>query len=819
SATAIYGSRASNGVIIITTKKGAAGQKLKVNYSGNVSMSNLTKKTAVMTGDELRTYAGQLGLSASKLSKLGTANTDWQNEIYRAAISTDHNISLTGGTKHMPYRFSIGYTDQNGIIKTSNMQRVTVAMNLSPSFFDNHLTLNLNAKGLYIYNHYADGGVVGGSIAYDPTCPVMDESLTLFDGYYGRTQSGKSLNDSDPMWSKMFNSQTAANPVSILNQKNDRANSGAFVGNLEADYKIHGLEDLRLHANFGADYSYGKQRTSWSPYSQNTAWGYYGYEGSEEKHKYNLLFNAYAQYYKDFSESQHFDIMAGYEWQHFYNDYYQQGGGMYPTTNNDAALRGTPKDFKTYNSATESYLVSFFGRANWIGWNQLMLTATFRADGSSRFAPEHRWGLFPSVALGWKIKETFLRDVNWLDELKLRLGYGITGQQEINQGDYPYMPIYVVNQSDAYSTIGETPDQANLTGLTEGVDYKIGNDGYVYYKTYRPNEYNPELTWEKTTTYNAGIDFAFLNNRISGAIDYYYRNTTDLINMVDVPAGTNFKTRVISNIGSLFNQGVEFSINAVAIDRKNFKWDLGFNATWNQNRITKLTNSDDPSYFIPQGDIGNSQTVQAHAVGHPASSFYVYQTKYDTEGNLVIVDQQNPELFPGDKGYSIDANQDKIFYHSPAPDVLLGFNTKFQFYGFDLGITLRASIGNYVYNNVLQDQLQYVTTIYDAKFEGYHNVLKEAYNAYYYDNCKLRNETDGVLTDYFVQNASFLRCDNITLGYTWNKPKLNARLYLTVSNPFVISGYKGLDPEIADGIDNNMYPRAMTTLIGCNITF
>ncbi len=819
SATAIYGSRASNGVIIITTKKGSQNQKLQVNYSGNVSMSTLTNTLDVMSGEELRQYAmdnaALLNITKAKYDKFGTANTDWQKELYRTAISTDHNINLTGGTKHMPYRFSIGYTLQNGVIPTSQMQRLTASVNLNPSFFDKHLTFNFNAKGLYVYNRYADGGVVGQAMAFDPTQPVRsdDPKYDIFGGYYGRTQPGTSLNDSQPMWQNMFNTQTAANPLNILDMKNDRANSGAFVGNIEADYKIHGFEDLRLHANFGADYSYGKQRTTWSPLSQNTAYGYYGYDGITTKHKYNLSFNAYAQYYKDFTDTQHFDVMVGYEWQHFYNDYYSEGGGKYPETNNNVALRGTAKDFNTYESATESYLVSFFGRANWIGWDQVMLTATIRADGSSRFAPNVRWGYFPSVALGWKIKESFFKDVNWLNDLKLRVGYGITGQQNINQGDFPYIPVYVLNQDGAYSTIGDLLPAGGLT--QEQIDAGLVTDGtYIYYPTYRPNEFNPSLTWEKTTTYNAGLDFAFLNNRITGAVDYYYRLTDDLINYVDVPAGTNFKTRVISNVGSLFNQGVEFSINAVAIDKKNFKWDLGFNATWNENRITKLTNSDDPTYFIDLGNIGNDQKVQAHAVGHSASSFYVYETAIDENtGKLTRVDLN---------GDGVIDTKDKKFYHSPAPVVTLGFNTKFQFYGVDLGLTFRANLGNYVYNSVLQDQLQYVTTIYDAKFDGYHSVLWEAHNSYWNDNNDLRNQTDGVLTDYFVQNASFLRCDNITLGYTWNNPVKaikNARLYLTVSNPFVITGYKGLDPEVSGGIDGNMYPRSMTTLLGCNITF
>ncbi len=345
SATAIYGSRASNGVIIITTKKGSANQKLKVNYSGNVSFGMLTKMTDVMTGDELREYADFLynnkldnpdSYRPKVLNYLGGADTDWQKEIYRTAISTDHNISLMGGTKNMPYRFSIGYTDQNGIIKTSNMQRVTAAMNLSPTFLDKHLTFNINAKGMYIYNRYADGGVVGSAIAYDPTQPVYDESLEHFGGYYGRTQAGAPLNDAT--WSYMFNTQTAANPVSTLNLKNDRANSGAFVGNIEGDYQIHGFEDLRIHANFGADYSYGKQKTSWSPYSQNTTYGYYGNEGWEEISKYNLSFNAYLQYYKDFTTTQHFDVMVGGEYQKFHRTSYSESNGIYPETNNDASL-------------------------------------------------------------------------------------------------------------------------------------------------------------------------------------------------------------------------------------------------------------------------------------------------------------------------------------------------------------------------------------------------------------------------------------------------------------------------------------------------
>ncbi|MBQ9339828.1 MAG: TonB-dependent receptor [Paludibacteraceae bacterium] len=843
SATAIYGSRASNGVIIITTKKGSANQKLKVSYNGNVSIGTLLNTMEVMNGDELRAYAGELYGNKAKypdtyrpkvLNYLGTANTDWQREIYRTAISTDHNISLMGGTKNMPYRFSLGYTDQNGVIKTSNMQRVTASLNLNPSFLDKHLVFNLNAKGMYIYNRYAPG-VVGSAISYDPTVPVMGEARNaknelvgvgndvldqIFGGYFGRVQSA-TLNDSE--WNYQFNTQTASNPANVLRYTNDRAHSGSFVGNLEADYKIHGFEDLRIHANFGADYSYGKQTTSIDRLIQSTGNGYYGYEGYEYAHKYNLSFSAYAQYYKDFSDMQHFDIMVGGEYQKFHRTSYREGSGFYPETNLDPSLRGTKKDYTYYDYGTQSALLSFFGRANWVGWNQVMATVTLRADASTRFAPDVRWGLFPSVALGWKIKETFFQDVNWLNDLKLRLGYGITGQQNLGQGDFQYLAVYVQNQAGAWSTLGETTAEANLTGKVEGTDYVVGDDGYVYYKTYRPNEYNPGLTWEKTTTYNAGIDFAFLNNRISGSLDYYYRLTKDLINAVDIPAGSNFKTRVIKNVGSLYNTGLEFAINAVAIDRKNFKWELGYNVTWNKNRILNLTGSDEPGYFEYNtgSGIGNGQYTQANTEGQAANSFYVYESKTNPNtGLLYMVDQDHPDALPGDADYDLTTS-DKIFYHNPAAPVMMGFNTKFQFYGVDLGITFRSNIGNYVYNSVLQDQLQYVVTAYDAKFDGYHSILKEAYNSYYDDGCRLRNETDGVLTTYFVQRASFLRCDNITLGYSF-APKnvnLNGRVYCTVSNPFVISPYKGLDPEIAGGIDSNMYPRCMSTVIGLSLNF
>ena len=825
SATAIYGSRASNGVIIITTKKGKEGQKPKFSYEGNVSVSTLTDRVKVLNGDQMRAYVNSLGLSQNVVNVLGQENTDWQDAIYRTAISTDHNFSIMGGTKNMPYRASIGYTLGNGIVKTNQMQRVTASLNLSPSFLNKHLTFNLNAKGMYIYNRYADG-VQGSALDMDPTQPIYDPDNIGFGGYYQRTTKGSykdelAVNPGDK-WYLTNNSQSTANPVASLYQKRNIANSGSFVGNLEATYKIHGFEDLILHANFGADYSYGRQTLNERPESFYDH--YYGRYGWSRGTKYNLLFNCYAQYYKDFNEKHHFDVMVGYEWQHFYGDGTSEYYGIYPETATDPELRGTKYDHRTPEKnygASESYLVSFFGRANYTALNRYMLTVTVRGDGSSRFAPKRRWGVFPSVALGWKIKEeAFLRDVNWLNDLKLRLGYGITGQQDLNMGDYPYMPTYSVSREYAYATLGELATDANLAilkdmGFVEGTDYEISDDNYIFYYHNRPNAYNPELTWEKTTTYNVGIDYGFLNNRINGAIDYYYRKTDDLLNSVYVPAGTNFKSKVTRNIGSLRNTGIEFSINGVLVDTKKFKWDLSYNVTWNDNKITKLINANGDLDFTwdPTGGINNGQNIKIHKEGCTAGSFYVYRTFKNPETGLrEIIDKD---------GNGVIDDKDRSLYHNPAAPVTMGLSSKWQFYGFDLGITFRASIGNYVYNNVLSGNMGNVTAnqVYDSKVGGYHNLMLNALNAYYNDGVHRAALGDAAdMIDYYIENASFLRCDNITLGYSFEKV-VKGRVYCTVSNPFVISRYKGLDPEVFGGIDTNIYPRSLTVSFGASLNF
>ena len=790
SATAIYGSRASNGVIIITTKKGQAGARPTISYDGNVSVSTVKSTVDVMDGDQFRSFIKDIwGEDSEAYSKLGNANTDWQKEIFRPAVSTDHNLTISGGLKNMPYRVSFGYTNQNGIVKTSKFERYTASVSLAPSFFEDHLKINANLKGMIAKNRYADGGAVGSAVSFDPTQSVRSDDpyhQYYFDGYFQWNTDASSLNDDT--WKRTFNSNAPGNPVALLEEKDDRAISKSLIGNLELDYKFHFLPDLHAHVNGGMDLSTGKQYTDVSPYSSTN--NYYGSYGWEQKDKYNLSLNAYLQYSKDFTDKHRFDVMAGYEWQHFHDTSDQEYWGLYPLSNNVVENRGQRYNNTSSGSATESYLVSFFGRVNYTLLDRYLFTATVRQDGSSRFHKNNRWGLFPSFALGWKLKEeAFLKDVDVLSDLKLRLGYGITGQQNINSGDYPYLAVYETNKDGAYYPI-----------LGEGT-------------TYRPNAYNPDLKWEKTTTYNVGLDFGFLNNRINGAVDYYYRKTTDLLNSVFVSAGTNFKNKVLSNVGSLENSGIEFSINSKPVVTTDWTWDLGFNITYNKNEITKLTTGDSENYYVAAGDNiggGRDMKAMAHAVGHPASSFYVYQQVYDENGKPIeneFVDRNGDGTINGD---------DRYFYKKPTADVLMGLTSRLSYKSWDFSFSLRASLNNYVYNSVEAGGSDCnPTSVYSFGALNNRPLMGVANNIQ-----NLKDNT--LLSDYFVQNASFMKCDNITLGYSFKKlfgAPIGGRVYAAVQNVFTITKYKGLDPEVEKGLDNNIYPRPLTTLIGLSLHF
>ena len=819
SATAIYGSRASNGVIIITTKKGRKGQRTpKVSYSGNLTIATKRKTLDVLDGPEFTSFVEKLyGKDSEAYKALGWtddkgvqhfANTDWQDEIYRTAVSHDHNITVTGGVANMPYRVSLGYTNNQGIVKTSDFSRYTASFNLSPSFLNDHLTFNINGKGMIAKNHYADGGAIGAARYMDPTKPVTATDNQIYNKYFGGyAQWYTAATYLDPTWVQTNNRNATSNPVALLDLKDDRATSKSFVGNIEVDYAIHGFEDLHIHANGGADFSTGKQTTTISPYSVSN--NYYGYDGWSEKDSYNLSFNAYAQYMKDFKEIHHLDVMAGYEWQHFHVKSDYNGWGMYPETS-QATLEVVSEDGQTktyeplagtkYDAPTtetqyksENYLVSFFGRLNYSLMDRYLLTFTMRADGSSRFHKDKRWGYFPSVALAWKMKEeSFLKNIEFLSDAKLRLGWGITGQQE-GIGDYTYISTYTPNLAHAYYNIG----------LNNGL-------------TYRPDAYNPDLTWEKTTTWNAGIDLSFLNNRLEFNLDWYYRKTKDLINSVYVPAGSNFRNKVTSNIGSLHNTGFEFATIARPIQTKDWRWEVNYNFTYNHNEIDELVSGSGDNYYVETGGIsaGTGGNIQAHAVGHAASSFYVYQQAYDKDGKII------PNTYVDRNGNGYIDSGDRYFYYKPAADVTMGFGSKLIYKSWDFSFSARASFGNYVYNDNLAGSLNVGEgAIYTLGYVG--NRPVEAVNL------NLTNPlTEQFFSDYFVQNASFLKMDNITLGYSFDGlfkggkyNGISGRVYATVQNVFTITKYDGIDPEISSGIDNSLYPRPFTTVLGLSLNF
>ena len=802
SATAIYGSRGSNGVIIITTKKGRRG--LQVSYNGSFTVSRNSKNLDVLSADEYRSLIAKkfgtdlytLDSNGNKVptaySRLGSANTNWQNEIFRTALSHDHNVAVSGQVGDwLPYRVSAGYTNQQGIIKTSNFERFTGALTLSPSFLNDHLKVTLNAKGMWTKNRYADGEAIKAARQFDPTQPVYASGYDNFGGYYQWLDDGTALNDSS--WPKTYYSLATKNPVSILNLKNDRAISRDFLGSADVDYKVHGFEDLRFHVTAGVDVAKGRQVTDVDPASPQAI--YYGSYGWESQLKRNMQLSAYAQYYHDFNDKakNHFDIMAGYEWAHFWHNTNNAYWSYYPSTNGDATLAGKQRNYAPYYYATENYLVSFFGRANWsLMDGRYMVTATVRNDGSSRFK-EH-WATFPSFAFAWRInEENLFKQIDWLSDLKLRLSWGMTGQQE-GIGDYNYFAIYEMNTGNEST-------------------YPTAGNGSLA----RPKAYDPNLKWETTSSYNVGLDWGVLKQRLTGSIDWYYLKTTDLLNSATVPAGANFRNQVMSNIGSMYNMGVETSLHWLAVNAKDFNWTMDYNFTYNYNKITNLNGGSDPNYFVPTGGIsaGTGGNIQAQHVGNAVNSFHVFQQAYDKNGKPlegVVVDRNSD-------GKITDA--DKYYYKAPAAPVTMGFASRFEYRNWDLGFALRASLGNYVYN----DAFASTSNMSNSEIFVKSKFLVNRPTDVVADNW-LSTETTSTQTDYWVQNASFLKLDNVTLGYSfanllkqgsWNG--ITGRIYGTVNNVFCLTKYKGLDPEVFNGIDNNLYPRPISFILGLNLNF
>ena len=767
SATAIYGSRASNGVIVITTKKG--GDRLAVNYSSSYSVSTTANRLDVLTADEFKAFVPTVtGVPANP--QLGSANTDWQDEIYRAAFGTEQNISVSGKVKPIkaPFRVSLGYTNQNGIIETNNYQRLSFGGNIAPSFFDDHLTANLNLKVSYENNKMVDNSVVGAALRYDPTRPVMTGSPTAATdpglGYFIWTNGGS------PM------AIQTNNPVAQLELTDQNNKVVRSIGSAAIAYKVHGLEDLKLNVNLGYDvleskYNKDVPDLAGTMYTENQKDGT-GLMQRGVQNKRNLLLDAFANYDKTFGDKHTFGAMVGYGWQHFWK--------KYNLSYDDP--RGNELQSDTHYE-TEYYLLSFYGRVNYSYDDRYLITATLRSDASSRFASDNRWGIFPSVALAWRIiQEDFMKEQDVMSDLKLRLGYGVTGQQDI-LNDYPYMTTFTISYPES--------------------SYLFGN---TWYKTYRPNGYDRDIKWETTTTWNAGIDYGFLDNRIYGSIDYYKRFTKDLLNTINVSSGTNYSSVLTTNIGKMENEGVEFAINAVPVRTKDFEWTVGFNYTWNDSKITKLNMIDTGQNFVQTGAIsGTGKYVQVFMVGERPYTFYLCKQAYDENGKPIEGKYVQPDG-------SVSSTETRYATGKSAlPTSYLGFNTRFSYKNWDLSLSGHGSFGNYVYNYVAADQ--YVQSVYSDQ-GSFSNILRSTRDHGF--------QQQQLYSDMWLEDGSFFRFDNVTLGYTfdrlWNSSS-RLRLTFSVSNIATITGYSGLDPELTDGLDREVYPRPRTYTLGVNLTF
>lgn len=810
SATAIYGSRASNGVIIITTKKGKKGRP-QVNVTANMTVNTARKTWNVLNAADFRNIIEKRwGTESAAYAALGTADTDWQNEVLRTAISQEYNLSVGGNAGFLPYRVSGSYTDNNGILLDSRMQRVTTGFNLTPEFLGGRLKVNANVKGYYIQNQFTDEGCTGGAVDANPTAPVYEYDRLalvggnsgfshLYNGYYNPLLGGL-----------VWNTQGTLNPVA---KATDTDNVGKVLrsnGNLQVDYAFSFLPELHANLNLGYDVSKAENDkhlaanspTAWNSYNNNGAgMYYYSYELRR-----NTLLDFYLNYKKEFEAIEsNLDVMGGYSWQRF-DSHGRNNASVYETPGYKLSLNAQGQPIlnvdpttealvgKRYNDQPEYFwnggvlqLVSFFGRVNYSLKDTYLLTFTLRDDGTSRFSKQNRWGIFPSAAFGWKIinlpfMEKYRANMN---EMKLRLGWGQTGQQAVG-GLFDYMATYQASTAGSFYPNPFTGQNGDGKGIT-----------------YYPNGYNPDLKWETTTTYNAGLDLGFWNNRLTVALDWYLRDSKDLLAAVTVAPGAATTNVLTKNVGALRNVGIETTIGARVIDQKDFIWNTSFNVAWNRNKITDLVSGQ----IMEVGESGMGSTgmkCQVHTVGYAANSFYLYEQVYDQAGLPIegaYVDQN------GDGEIN---NEDRVIKHSRDPKVTMAWNNSVSLGNWDFSMAIRANLGNYLYNNVRAKRTFLSNTWGNSTLR----------NLVYNDNVYFENQQ--YLSDYYLENASFVRCDNITAGYTFNnlfKDTTRLRLYGAVQNPFVITKYKGIDPEVFSGVDNSTYPRPVSFTVGAIVTF
>jgi TonB-dependent starch-binding outer membrane protein SusC len=764
SACAIYGNRAAAGVILITTKKGKSGQKLKINYNANISVGKKYNKVDVLSPDEYLQFINDKyyidSLPADKqppaIKLLGTAKTDWQDLVYQDAVGTDHNLSFTGAINRLPFRVSGGFTNKDGLLKTDNFKRYNLGVNLNPSFLNNRLQVNMHLKAMRNNNHFADRGAIGNAVNYDPTRSATDET-SKYGGYTTWLVVNGNPNNIAP-----------TNPVALLEQRDDNSTVNQYITNANISYRLPWVEGLMANLTMGYDQSKG-EGTIVAP--TNAAFAFDAINGGGVNNYYtqtkkNSVLESYVNYKKDFNKHS-IDLMGGYSWQHFFVDNYY--------LNSDT--KGTPAETSTGKDPAELFLVSLYSRMNYDFKDKYFATLSVRRDGVSRFSPDARWGLFPSAAAAVKLFDNTNRIFN---TLKLRAGWGITGQQDI--GDYyAYQPRYQAGNPN--------------------VQYQFGNQ---FINTYRANGYDALIKWEETTTYNIAADASIIKDVLSASVDVYKRVTGDILSLIPLAAGTNLTNFLVTNVGSMKNKGIELTINATPVKG----WDLSFNAAYNIPKITKLTAVDDTTYIGQRtGGIagGVGSTIQIHSPGFAPNSFYVYKQKYDETGKIL------PGQFEDVNGDGIVNSLDFYRYQSPNPKYVLGITNNFAFKSFDFSFAGRANLGNFIYNNV-QTDLGYINRAVASNGVLW-NIHRSAI-----ENNNL-NQTDATFSDHYIEKGNFFRLDHVTLGYNFANIFDGIRIYATVQNPLVVTKYSGLDPEIAGGIDNNFYPRPRTFLAGVSVNF
>ena len=759
SSTAIFGSRAANGVIMITTKKGKANQDLKISFNTSIALQDVNDYVDVMNANQFRQTVKGLNNPAAE-ALLGNADTNWQKEIYQVAPMSNSTLVLSGAYKTLPYRVSVGHSYADGVLRTDNFKRTNAKISLNPTFFDKSLKLELNANGTYMQNRFANKDAIGAAVEYDPTQSVFG-GLAKYGGYHAWVNPNNgSRYDLAPN-----------NPMAMLKFLDDSSKVYRFIGNAKVDYTLPFFKDITASVNVGIDYSKGEGDKITDRRMPTSTPDFDGAKTTYTNKATNKLFDAYINYMKDIKETHNIGLMIGHSYQSFEFD----------DNSTDYSYFTNPGDNKEVPNINKSrnVLMSFFGRANYSYKNRYLLTATLRADASSKLNPDDRWGYFPSVALAWNVSnENFLKDNKTLNELKLRFGYGEVGNVN-GLGDYLFLTNYTRSQ--------------------DGASYQLGDS---FYQTYRPGVTNKNLRWEVGNTLNAGIDFGLLDNLITGTLDVYRKQTKDLIAETTIDPFTNFKNRVNANVGDMENKGIELGLTVTPIRNieKNIRWSVNYNIAYNENKITRMPD-DQPTGGI-SGGTGNR--VQLHREGETPYSFFVYQQVYDAQGNPV------ENAFVDRNGNGKIDEGDRYLYKSPFAPVTMGFGTDLNYKNWDLNITTRANIGNYVYNNTQSrlDQFGEITAN-----SGFLRNIKANSNFQ-------RHNDQSWLSDYYLENASFFKLDNITLGYTFpHTDKMYIRLYGTVQNVLTITKYSGLDPEVYGGIDNNFYPRPQTYLLGLNVNF